>query len=321
MSRMKLLIEIFINAKGKFMSAQIFGNVFDIQHFSLGDGPGIRTTVFLKGCPLRCEWCHNPESLEFGIQIMYHHHKCTGCGLCITACPNNCHKVLDGNHIFNSTDCNRCKRCVDVCCFGAIETVGKIVTVSEVMSAIEEDMAFYESSQGGMTLSGGEPMCQPDFSIALAKSAKERGIHVCMETSGFCNSKKLQEILPYIDMFLFDYKATGDVHKQFTGVSNDKILENLFMIDSLGAKIVLRCPVIPDRNLNDEHIVGIINVAKKLINLEEINLEPYHNIGVGKRKALGMIGETEQHTQPTGEIMQNMAEKIENEVQVKTVVM
>lgn len=303
------------------MSLQIRGNVFDIQHFSIGDGPGIRTTVFLKGCPLRCEWCHNPESLEPGTQIMYYHHKCTDCGLCILACPNNCHKVLDGKHLFDSKNCNSCKKCVEACCFGAIDAVGKVMSVSEVMSAIEGDMEFYKSSQGGMTLSGGEPMYQPDFSIALAKSAKERGIHVCMETSGFCNSKKLQEILPYIDMFLFDYKATGDIHKQLTGQSSDKILENLFMINSFGAKIVLRCPVIPDRNLNDEHIAGIINVARKLVNLKEINLEPYHSIGVGKRQALGMIGETEQHIQPTEGIMRNMAEKIEHEVHVKTVVM
>lgn len=318
---MRLLTEIFINYKVSFMSMQISGNIFDIQHFSIGDGPGIRTTVFLKGCPLRCEWCHNPESFESVPQIMYYPYKCVGCGLCIAACSNHCHKILDCKHIFNSKNCKLCKKCVDVCCFGAIDTVGKRVTVSEVMSVVEEDIIFYKNSQGGMTLSGGEPMYQPDFSIALAKCAKEKGIHVCMETSGFCNSEKLREILPYIDMFLFDYKATGDAHKQFTGVSNDKILENLFMIDYLGAKIVLRCPIVYGRNLNNEHIDGIINVAKRLTNLEEINLEPYHNIGVGKKQGLGLVTQTEQHMPPNKEIMQNIAEKIEFEVQVKTVVM
>lgn len=185
MSRMKLLIEIFINAKGSFMSSQIFGNIFDIQHFSLGDGPGIRTTVFLKGCPLRCEWCHNSESMTGNTQIMYHRHKCIKCGMCISACPKNCHKITDDEHLFDSTDCTDCHKCVDMCHFQAMQTVGKTMSVLEVMDMVEEDVLFYESSGGGLTLSGGEPMYQADFSIALAKCAKEKNIHVCLETSVF----------------------------------------------------------------------------------------------------------------------------------------
>lgn len=303
------------------MNQQISGKVFDIQHFSISDGPGIRTTVFLKGCPLRCEWCHNPESLTGNTQIMYHKHKCVKCGMCISACSKNCHKITGNEHLFDSTDCIGCHKCVDACHFQAMETVGKTMSVSEVMDAVEEDMFFYESSGGGMTLSGGEPMYQPDFSIALAKCAQEKNIHVCLETSGFCKTEKLLEIHPFVDLFLFDYKATGESHKKFTGVDNALILENLFKLDSCRAQIILRCPIIPNKNLNDKHINGIIDIANRLTNLVEIDLEPYHNIGEGKKQGLGILGGIENKTPPSKEVMQQLAEKIQSETQVRTVVM
>ncbi len=303
------------------MSSQILANVFDIQHFSIGDGPGIRTTVFLKGCPLKCDWCHNPESLTSNPQIMYYNNKCSGCGACVLVCPNNCHKFEDGKHIFDSKNCINCKKCVDACNFFALEVVGKKMSVQEVMSAIEEDLTFYESSQGGLTISGGEPMYQPDFAIALAKSAKEKGIHVCLETSGFCATEKLKAILPYVDIFLFDYKATGNMHKKLTGVDNALILDNLITIDSLGAKIVLRCPMVFNGNLNDEHINGIISVAKKLTNLEEINLEPYHNIGISKISSLGIVQKTNKYDTPKKEVLKNLADKIEQATKIKTIIM
>lgn len=303
------------------MNRQITGTVFDIQHFSVGDGPGIRTTVFLKGCPLRCEWCHNPESLTGNPQIMYHRHKCVNCGQCIAVCPNRCHQMTDNGHRFDSADCINCRRCIKSCLFQALETVGKTMSVQEVMDAVEEDIVFYESSQGGLTISGGEPMYQPDFAIALARCAKEKNIHVCVETSGFCKGEKLLELSPYVDLFLFDCKATGASHKEFTGVDNVLILENLFMLDSRGAQIVLRCPIIPNKNLNDEHINGIIDVAKRLKNLMEIDLEPYHNIGVGKKQGLGIFDENQMIMPPSKEMMQQLADKIESDTKVKTVVM
>ncbi len=302
------------------MSSQIIGNIFDIQHFSIGDGPGIRTTVFLKGCPLKCDWCHNPESLVSNPQIMYYHNKCSGCGACVLACPNQCHKFEDGKHIFDSKNCSACKKCVDACNFFSLEIVGKTMSVEEVMSAVEEDIAFYQSSQGGITLSGGEPMYQPDFAIALAKRAKEKGIHVCLETSGFCNAEKLKAILPYVDIFLYDYKATGDMHKKLIGAENNKTLKNLFMLDSLGAKIVLRCPIVLNGNLNDQHIDGIIDVAKKLVNIEEIDLEPYHNIGISKRQSLGNLYLNGDYQTPSKDLLMNIAEKIESATHVKTII-
>ena len=302
------------------MSLQILGNVFDIQHFSIGNGPGIRTTVFLKGCPLKCDWCHNPESLMANPQIMYHQNKCVGCGACVFVCPSHCHQLENNKKFFDSKNCVNCKKCVDVCNFLALEVVGKKTSVQEVLSAVEEDLAFYESSGGGMTLSGGEPMFQPDFAIALAKGAKEKGINVCMETSGFCNTEKLKEIFPFIDIFLYDYKATKDMHKKLVGVNNDKILENLFMLDAMGVKIVLRCPIVVNGNLTDNHIDGIIEVVKKLSNVHEIDLEPYHNIGISKTQSLGFC-KTFKYETPTKESLREMAEKIEKATLIKTIIM
>ncbi len=272
------------------------GIIFDIQHFSVNDGPGIRTTVFFKGCPLRCLWCHNPESYTFDTQVMFHKEHCVQCGMC-------------------NTD-------IALCPTGAKKIVGRKVTVDDVLANVLEDTHFYESSGGGITLSGGEPMAQPAFALSLAKAAKEKGLHVCMETSGFCSSESLKEIQPYIDIFLFDYKATGDeAHLAFTGVSQELILQNLYMLDDLGADIILRCPMIPGYNITDEHINGIIDVASKLRHLSEIHLEPYHNIGVSKRIGLGMREGTEMITPPDRDEMIANAERIRQKTNINTFVM
>lgn len=272
------------------------GTIFDIQHFSVNDGPGIRTTVFFKGCPLRCLWCHNPESYIADTQIMFHEEHCVQCGMC-------------------KTD-------ISLCPTGAKKLVGRNVTVDEVLADVLEDTHFYESSGGGLTLSGGEPMAQPAFALALAKAAKEKGLHVCMETSGFCNAKSLKEIQPFIDLFLYDYKATGDEdHLAFTGVSQELILQNLFMLDGLGADIILRCPMIPEHNITEAHVKGIIDVVSTLKHLLEIHLEPYHNIGVSKRIGLGMSEGTEMITPPDRDEMVGIAERIQDATGIRVLVM
>lgn len=272
------------------------GTIFDIQHFSVNDGPGIRTTVFFKGCPLRCLWCHNPESYIADTQIMFHEKHCIQCGMCktdITLCPT-----------------------------GAKKIVGRNVTVEDVLSEVLEDSHFYKTSGGGMTLSGGEPMAQPSFALALVKAAKEKGLHVCMETSGFCNAESLKEIQPFIDLFLYDYKATGDKdHLAFTGVSQERILQNLCMLDNLGADIILRCPMIPGYNITDAHVIGIIDVVGKLRHLKEIHLEPYHNIGISKRIVLGMSDGTDMIAPPDRDEMVAIANRIQKQSRVKVVVM
>lgn len=272
------------------------GTIFDIQHFSVSDGPGIRTTVFFKGCPLRCIWCHNPESYIMEPQVMFHKEQCIQCGMC-------------------KTD-------IALCPIGARKLVGYKAAVEEVLAEILEDRFFFESSGGGLTLSGGEPMAQPAFALALAKAAKENGLHVCMETSGFCSREHLMQIQPYVDLFLYDYKATGEnEHLAFTGVSQERILQNLFLLDELGANITLRCPMIPEHNMTDEHVEGIIQVASRLNHLSEIHLEPYHNIGISKRIGLGMEEHTQMLVPPEREMLNGYAKRIQEKSRVKVVVM
>ena len=264
------------------------GIVFNIQKFSINDGPGIRTTVFLKGCPLRCAWCHNPESNSVKPEIFYDAKKCLLCGKCAMVCENGCHKFIDGIHIYDREKCIACGKCVDKCVVEALETAGKEMTVEEVISEVLKDKAFYENSNGGITLSGGEPMLQFEFTYELLKAAKAEGLHTCMETCGFAKPEQYEKIKDLVDIFLFDYKLTDTKkHKEYTGVENNLIIENLKMIDSFGCKSVLRCPIIPTVNDTKEHFEGIATMANSLKNVLEINIEPYHPLGSGKSEMLG----------------------------------
>ena len=242
------------------------GTVFNIQRFCVNDGPGIRTTVFLKGCPLSCVWCHNPESQRFEPEMLFYKDKCTGCGRCkgITAAYK------------------------DFVCFnGAKEICGKTVTSDEVTTEVLNDKPFYENSGGGVTLSGGEPLAQYDFSLELLKKAKENGIHTAIETCGYAEKSKILEIAKYVDLFLFDCKETDpELHKKYTGVDNKVILENLKALSDTGSKIILRCPIIPGFNDRAEHFKGISEIADKFSGIEHIEIEPFHPLGESKYSAL-----------------------------------
>lgn len=263
------------------------GTVFNIQKFSVNDGPGIRTTVFLKGCPLNCIWCHNPESKSTTPELMYLSQKCIGCRKC-QICPSGLHVFLNDLHQFDRTDCVHCGSCAENCPADALELSGYTQTVEEVLNEVLKDMPFYETSGGGMTLSGGEPMFQFDFSLALLKAAKKKNLHTCLETCGFAPKKDYEAVLPYVDIFLFDYKETNpEKHKEFTGVSNELILKNLKMLDAQGTDIILRCPIIPTLNDREDHFSGIAETANSLKNISEIHIEPYHPLGKGKAEHLG----------------------------------
>ena len=264
------------------------GNVFNIQKFSINDGPGIRTTVFLKGCPLRCIWCHNPESHKVADELFYDVRKCIGCRACEAACDKGCHIFTDATHAYDRTACAACGKCAAACMTEAIKVVSRRQTVDEVLAEVLKDKPFYDTSGGGMTLSGGEPMLQFDFTLALLQAAKAQGLHICMETCGYTDADKLRAVAPYVDLFLYDYKETDPArHKEYTGVSNERIIENLRMLDDMGCATVLRCPIIPTLNDRDDHFDGIATLANSLKKVQEIHIEPYHPLGSGKAAMLG----------------------------------
>ena len=264
------------------------GLIFNIQKFCVNDGPGIRTTVFLKGCPLHCLWCHNPESQSPAPELLFYADKCRMCRSCAAVCKSHCHAFEGGTHTFDRKNCAKCFACEAIGC-DALERVGKEVTVEEVMAEVLKDRIFYENSGGGVTLSGGEPLSQLEFSLELLKKAKENRLHTALETCGIASPHDIREIAEYTDLFLFDYKETApDLHRKFTGVDNRLILENLSLLDGLKKEIILRCPIIPGCNDREEHLIGIAYVANRFDSIKHIELEPYHALGEGKYRSLGL---------------------------------
>ncbi len=263
------------------------GTVFNIQRFSIQDGPGIRTTVFMKGCPLRCLWCHNPESGRIASELFYDPGKCIGCGRCVPACTRRGHAITDGIHTLDRSGCTGCGECAEVCPASALELCGREWEAADVIAEVLRDKPFYGDT-GGMTLSGGEPMLQVDFTLELLRLGKEAGLHICMETCGYADPDAYRAVSPYVDLFLYDYKETDPIrHKEYTGVSNERIRGNLRMLDELGAKSILRCPIIPTLNDRADHFEGIAAMAESLANVQEIHIEPYHPLGKSKAERLG----------------------------------
>lgn len=265
------------------------GTVFDISRYCLDDGPGIRTTVYLKGCPLRCMWCHNPESNSKEIEIGFDQKKCVGCQACVHVCPKDCHKIENGQHVFERKNCIVCGKCTEICEFDALTKIGEKMTVEQVMKIVTRDKAFYKSSGGGMTISGGEALYQLDFTKELLLAAKERGISTCIETTGFAATDKLMEIAPYVDIFLYDCKQmNSSIHKKVTGVRNELILDNLRQLDKMGKQIVLRLPIIPQINDNEKHFQAVGALADELEHVLYLEVLPYHPLGLSKAALLEM---------------------------------
>jgi pyruvate formate lyase activating enzyme len=254
----------------------------------LHDGPGIRTTVFLKGCPLNCVWCHNPEATKLEPQLFFHFDKCTHCGDCVDVCPQNAHSIIENKHYIDFDKCTLCGKCVDACNFGALKIIGNEMTVDEVMAEVMADFEFYLNSGGGITLSGGEPLFQYSFAKEILNRCKKLGVNTCVETSGFVSPFKFKQLLPLIDVLLFDYKITDSVeHENYTGVPNNVILENLNAAYRYGTSIYLRCPIIPEINDNDWHFNAIAELSEKYPKLKAIEILAYHDMGNSKRISIG----------------------------------
>lgn len=269
------------------MSEQM-GMVLSIDRCSLHDGPGIRTTVFLKGCPLHCLWCHNPESIARQPELLYMRDRCTACGACARVCPHGCHTVENGTHTLDRASCVTCGKCADACPAGALEIKGHPMDASEVLAEVLKDRAYYEESGGGMTISGGEPMAQFAFTHELLSMARREGIHTCIETSGMAPLERYLDIAPLVSLFLIDWKETDpQLHVQWTGSDNAHIRTVITTLDTAGARILLRCPLVPSCNDRQDHLDGIAALANSLSHVEGIEVMPYHPMGASKSARLG----------------------------------
>jgi glycyl-radical enzyme activating protein len=284
------------------------GIVTDIQRFSIHDGDGIRTTVFLKGCQMRCFWCHNPETISPQQELQVNPDACIGCLACITYCPYGALSQKDGNPQYSRERCRACGACAVACYAHARVLVGKSMSVDEVVSEVMQDKDFYDRSGGGVTLSGGEPLLQMDFTKGILNKCKTKGVKTAIETNLSWPWDRIAEVLPYLDMIMMDVKLIDPVrHKEVTGTSNRQILDNLSRLANEKIPLIVRTPVIPGVNDTPEDIGAIADYLSDIPNLLYYELLPYHPLGIGKNKSLGLI-DVSKLTPPSNELMHSLAD-------------
>jgi pyruvate formate lyase activating enzyme len=268
------------------------GMILNVMRYSIHDGPGIRTTVFMKGCPLLCKWCHNPEALSGQVEMIYRKERCIRCGNCVAACPQQASSIHDDKIITEWEKCIRCGSCIETCYAEARELIGREMSVEELMKEISRDVAFYDESGGGVTFSGGEPLAQFEYLEEALWACKKKSIHTAVDTSGYASPGILQRVAEFTDTFLYDLKSMDDAcHRDFTGVSNELILRNLKMLSALRKEIIIRYPLIPGVNDNSENVRRTGEFINSLGNVTKMQLLPYHETGAEKYERLRMTYE------------------------------
>jgi pyruvate formate lyase activating enzyme len=267
---------------------QVCGVVFDIQRYSLNDGPGLRTNVFLKGCSLRCRWCSNPESQNSYPEIAFFERTCFLCGDCLPVCERQAIQIQDHQLQWNRITCDQCGDCTDVCLPHAFTLIGKEIKAAEVLAEVMRDAAFY-GGHGGITLTGGEPTLQAEFAEALLRSAKLEGLHTAIETCGASPRQNLERLLPFLDLILFDLKhMDAEIHRQFTGAENTIILDNIRWIARQNVELIIRIPLIPGFNTERKCLIAMAEFIRSLHTVREIQILSYHTLGKAKYRALGV---------------------------------
>ena len=287
------------------------GLVFDVKKYAIHDGPGIRTTVFFKGCPLKCLWCHNPESWKAHVEPGFRSGRCVGCGQCADACPHEAISLVENRPVTDAEKCILCGRCVDVCLAGARQIIGRETTVSEVMAEVERDVIFYDQSGGGVTFSGGEPLMQPDFLLALLNQCRARNIHTAVDTSCYAEPEIVKSVANRADLFLCDLKhMDNEMHERFTGVGNNLVLENIRRISQADKKIVIRIPIIPGFNDETANIEATGKFAASEAGARRIDILPFNRGGVEKSARLTGEIKSMQFETPNERQMNSIAENL-----------
>ena len=288
------------------------GVVLNIQRFSIHDGPGVRTTVFLKGCTLRCFWCHNPESISLKPDLQFYPERCIGCGKCFAVCPNGAHQTVaaeNGAHWIDRELCTACGRCAESCYSQALTLAGRSMSVDEVVAEVERDRAFYGVSGGGVTLSGGEPARQPAFSRAILAACRAAGIHTVVETAANVPWEDLAAVLAETDLVLLDIKhADSARHREACGAGNERVLANIRRMDNLGLPIVARVPVVPTVNDSESEIAEIAEIVGGLKSVRELVLLPFHRLADGKYRSLDLEHRAARLETPSVEHLATLAE-------------